>query len=98
MVDHMSSQEELNAYWLEKNATSKWDQGHTHYVESNDDERVWYGSCPECRESKLSEIDAQIEFWDAPFWSEEEIRKATASVPYPIQIDAVINKLKTGDE
>lgn len=98
MVDHTSSQEELNAYWLERNATSQYDQGHNHYVEPNYDERAWYGNCVECRQSKVYEIESEIEFWDYPAWTEEQIRKAMASVPHPVQIDAVIDKLKAGEE
>lgn len=101
MVDHTSSQEELNAYWLEKNATSKWDQGHNHHVEPNDDERTWYGNCVECRRSKFDEIEAEIEFWDYPAWTEEQIRKAVGDCNLGlrrIHVDKIIEILKAGEE
>lgn len=97
MVDHTSSHEELNAYWLEKNATSKWDQGHTHYVDPNDDDRFWPSDCPECRSEKLSMIEDEVEFWDAPYWTEKEIRSAFGWFISPKMLDTCMKLLKEND-
>lgn len=99
MVDHTSSREEINAYWLEKNSTSRWDQGHTHYVDPNEDEVRRPSDCPACRDQMLDGIEGDIDFWDAPWYSEDEIRKAFGGLGIaPMVINFAIEVLKNPED
>lgn len=90
----MKAHEELQQHWLEKNATSKYDQGHNHYVEPNDDERRYWGSCTECRAEKTAEVESEIDFWDLQYFTEDQVRRAIGWWLAPDKVEDAITELK----